>query len=111
MAAAAEQPPSRTATPVNHAEQQQPPSARSTTSSRTLDSSPSAHPIAVSRSSQPSNVSNDQPPSARSTSGRPSGLSKVVPLVPPSVPITLRPASSGGIPPTEPPFDIKKDRR
>ncbi|XP_061348494.1 coiled-coil domain-containing protein SCD2-like [Gastrolobium bilobum] len=104
---AVEQPPPRTATPV----EQQPPSARSTTANRTLDMSPSTRTILVTRSSQPSNASNDQPPSARSTSGRPSGLSKVVPMVPPSVPITLRPAFSGGIPPSESPFDIRKDRR
>ncbi|KAK7337847.1 hypothetical protein VNO77_18434 [Canavalia gladiata] len=106
---APEQPPPRTPTLVNHAEQQ-PPSARSITPNRTLDMSPSSRTITT-RSSQPSTVNNDQPPSARATSGRPSGLSKVVPMVPPSVPITLRPSSSGGIPPVEPLFDIKKDRR
>ncbi|TKY61435.1 Coiled-coil domain-containing protein SCD2 [Spatholobus suberectus] len=107
---AAEQPPPRTPTLGNYAEQQ-PPSARSTPANRTLELSPSARTIIVTRSPQPSSVNNDQPPSARSTSGRPSGLSKVVPMVPPSVPITLRPASSGGIPPSEPLLDIRKDRR
>lgn len=107
--AAAEQTPTRTSTAGSQAEQQQPPSARSTGAIRTLDFSPSARTIAISR--VPSgNVSNDQPPSARAAPGRPSGLSKVVPMVPPSVPITLRPASSMGIPPLEPPF-IKRDRR
>ncbi|RDX62795.1 Coiled-coil domain-containing protein SCD2, partial [Mucuna pruriens] len=106
---AAEQAPSRTPMVVNHAEQQQPPSARSTTGNRALDLSPSARTILMSRSSQPSSANNDQPPSARA--GRPSGLSKVVPMVPPSVPITLRPTSSAGFPPSEPLLDIRKDRR
>ncbi|KAK7284300.1 hypothetical protein RJT34_19045 [Clitoria ternatea] len=108
---AGEQPPSRTSTPVNSAEQQQPPSARSATGNRGLDLSPSARTMITTRSSQSGSVSNDQPPSARSASGRPSGLSKVVPMVPPSVPITLRPTSSSGIPPSELQFDVKKDRR
>uniref|UniRef100_A0A151UGY8 Coiled-coil domain-containing protein SCD2 n=1 Tax=Cajanus cajan TaxID=3821 RepID=A0A151UGY8_CAJCA len=107
---AVEQPPPRTPTIGNQAEQQ-PPSARSTPATRTLDSSPSARTMISTRTPQPSSANSDQPPSARSTSGRPSGLSKVVPMVPPSVPITLRPASSGGIPPTEPLLDIRKDRR
>ncbi|XP_058752901.1 coiled-coil domain-containing protein SCD2-like [Vicia villosa] len=90
---------------------QQPPSARST-GNRALDMSPSARSLAFSRSSQSSNVSNDQPPSARANAGRPSGLSKVVPLVPASVPITLRPAASLGIHPSESLPDItKRDRR
>ncbi|RHN49347.1 hypothetical protein MtrunA17_Chr7g0273541 [Medicago truncatula] len=65
----------------------------------------------MSRSAQSNNVNNDQPPSARANSGRPSGLSKVVPLVPASVPITLRPATSGNIPQTESISDGRKDRR
>ncbi|KAH1259380.1 Coiled-coil domain-containing protein SCD2 [Glycine max] len=88
--ALAEQPPPRTPTLTNNAEQQ-PPSARLTPGNRTLELSPSARTIIITRSPQPSSANNDQPPSARSTSGRPSGLSKVVPMVPPSVPITLRP--------------------
>ncbi|PNY04456.1 hypothetical protein L195_g000880 [Trifolium pratense] len=108
---AAEQTPPRIATNVNQGEQQ-PPSARSTTSNRTFDMSPSARSLANSRSSQSSNVNNDQPPSARANSGRPGGLSKVVPLVPSSVPITLRPTSSVTIPPSESLTDLnKKDRR
>lgn len=91
--------------------EQQPPSARSTMGNRTLDLSPSARSLAISRSAQSSNANNDQPPSARANSGRPSGLSKVVPLVPASVPITLRPTTSGGVPPSESIVDIKKDRR
>lgn len=108
--ALAEQPPPRTPTLTNNAEQQ-PPSARLTPGNRTLELSPSARTIIITRSPQPSSANNDQPPSARSTSGRPSGLSKVVPMVPPSVPITLRPASSVGVPPSEPLLDIRKDRR
>lgn len=74
--------------------------------------SPSARSLAFSRSSQSSNANNDQPPSARANSGRPSGLSKVVPLVPASVPITLRPAASLSIHPSESLPDItKRDRR
>ncbi|XP_045796521.1 coiled-coil domain-containing protein SCD2-like [Trifolium pratense] len=108
---AAEQTPPRIATNVNQGEQQ-PPSARSTTSNRTFDMSPSARSLANSRSSQSSIVNNDQPPSARANSGRPGGLSKVVPLVPSSVPITLRPTSSVTIPPSESLTDLnKKDRR
>ncbi|KAH1195967.1 Coiled-coil domain-containing protein SCD2 [Glycine max] len=103
--ALAEQPPPRTPTLMNNAEQQ-PPSARSTPANRTLELSPSARTTIITRS-----ANNDQPPSARSTSGRPSGLSKVVPMVPPSVPITLRPASSVGVPPSEPLLDIRKDKR
>ncbi|KAK7397258.1 hypothetical protein VNO78_18425 [Psophocarpus tetragonolobus] len=106
----AEQPPPRTPTIVNSAEPQ-PPSIRPTPANRTLELSPSARTIIITRSPQPNSVSNDQPPSARSTSGRPSGLSKVVPMVPPSVPITLRPASSAGVPPSEPLLDVRKDRR
>ncbi|KHN04038.1 hypothetical protein glysoja_022724 [Glycine soja] len=108
--ALAEQPPPRTPTLMNNAEQQ-PPSARLTPGNRTLELSPSARTIIITRSPQPSSANNDQPPSARSTSGRPSGLSKVVPMVPPSVPITLRPVSSVGVPPSEPLLDIRKDRR
>ncbi|KAG5044345.1 hypothetical protein JHK87_008260 [Glycine soja] len=108
--ALAEQPPPRTPTLTNNAEQQ-PPSARLTPGNRTLELSPSARTIIITRSPQPSSANNDQPPSARSTSGRPSGLSKVVPMVPPSVPITLRPVSSVGVPPSEPLLDIRKDRR
>ncbi|RZB49492.1 Coiled-coil domain-containing protein SCD2 isoform B [Glycine soja] len=108
--ALAEQPPPRTPTLMNNAEQQ-PPSARSTPANRTLELSPSARTTIITRSPQPSSANNDQPPSARSTSGRPSGLSKVVPMVPPSVPITLRPASSVGVPPSEPLLDIRKDKR
>ncbi|KAL2345746.1 hypothetical protein Fmac_007031 [Flemingia macrophylla] len=107
---AVEQPPPRTPTFGNQAEQQ-PPSARSTSSTRTLDSSPSTRTMISTRTPQSSSANIDQPPSARSTSGRPSGLSKVVPMVPPSIPITLRPASSAGIPPSEPLLDIRKDRR
>ncbi|GAU11577.1 hypothetical protein TSUD_345680, partial [Trifolium subterraneum] len=106
---AAEQTPQRIAINVNQGEQQ-PSSARST--NRTFDMSPSARSLANSRSAQSSNVNNDQPPSARSNSGRPGGLSKVVPLVPSSVPITLRPTSSATIPPSESLTDLnKKDRR
>ncbi|KAL9320330.1 hypothetical protein ACSQ67_012169 [Phaseolus vulgaris] len=105
----AEQPPPRTPTILNNAEQ--PPSARSAPGNRTLDFSPSTRTMISTRSTQPSNANNDQPPSARSVSGRPSGLSKVVPMVPPSVPITLRPASSVGVPPSEPLIDVRKDRR
>ncbi|KAG4916904.1 hypothetical protein JHK87_054461 [Glycine soja] len=108
--ALAEQSPPRTPTLMNNAEQQ-PPSARSTPANRTLELSPSARTTIITRSPQPSSANNDQPPSARSTSGRPSGLSKVVPMVPPSVPITLRPASSVGVPPSEPLLDIRKDKR
>nr|XP_012569582.1 coiled-coil domain-containing protein SCD2-like isoform X1 [Cicer arietinum] len=107
---AAEQTPSRISPHANQVEQQ-PPSARSTMGNRTLDLSPSARSLAISRSAQSSNANNDQPPSARANSGRPSGLSKVVPLVPASVPITLRPTTSGGVPPSESIVDIKKDRR
>ncbi|XP_050917193.1 coiled-coil domain-containing protein SCD2 [Lathyrus oleraceus] len=109
----ADQTPPRIATHnVNQGDQQQPPSARSTTGNRALDMSPSARSLAFSRSSQSSNANNDQPPSARANSGRPSGLSKVVPLVPASVPITLRPAASLSIHPSESLPDItKRDRR
>jgi len=104
----AEQPPPQT--PIqNNAEQ--PPSARSAPGNRTLDFSPSTRAMISTRSTQSSSANNDQPPSARSASGRPSGLSKVVPMVPPSVPITLRPASSAGVPPSEPLVDLRKDRR
>ncbi|WJX85496.1 hypothetical protein P8452_67941 [Trifolium repens] len=107
----AEQTPPRIATNANQGEQQ-PPSARSTTTNRTFDMSPSARSLANSRSAQSSNVNNDQPPSARANSGRPGGLSKVVPLVPSSVPITLRPTTSVSIPPSESLPDMsKKDRR
>ncbi|AES82578.2 ripening-regulated protein [Medicago truncatula] len=106
----AEQTPPRISTHANQGEQQ-PPSARSTTTNRTFDLSPSARSLAMSRSAQSNNVNNDQPPSARANSGRPSGLSKVVPLVPASVPITLRPATSGNIPQTESISDGRKDRR
>lgn len=103
-------PPPRPTTPVNYIVDQ-PPSARSTTTNRALELSPSARTIIVTRSPQPINANNDQPqpPSARSV--RHSGLTKVVPMVPPSVPITLRPTSSGVIPPVEPPMDIRRDRR
>ncbi|WVY95364.1 hypothetical protein V8G54_034452 [Vigna mungo] len=94
---------------LNNAEQ--PPSARSASGNRSLDFSPSSRTMISTRSTQPSSASIDQPPSARSTAGRPSGLSKVVPMVPPSVPITLRPASSAGVPPSEPLTDVRKDRR
>ncbi|XP_027351007.1 coiled-coil domain-containing protein SCD2-like [Abrus precatorius] len=107
---APEQPPPRTPTLVNAAEQQ-PPSARSTTANRTLDFSPSTRTTITTRSSQPSSANNDQPPSARAMSVRPGGLTKVVPMVPPSVPITLKPTSSGVVPPPEPHLDIRKDRR
>ncbi|XP_027931662.1 coiled-coil domain-containing protein SCD2-like isoform X2 [Vigna unguiculata] len=102
-------PAEQTPTVLNNAEQ--PPSARSASGNRSLDFSPSSRTMISTRSTQPSSASNDQPPSARSTAGRPSGLSKVVPMVPPSVPITLRPASSAGIPPSEPLIDVRKDRR
>ncbi|XP_019419256.1 PREDICTED: coiled-coil domain-containing protein SCD2 isoform X1 [Lupinus angustifolius] len=101
-------PPPRPTTPVNYIVEQ-PSSARPITTNRTLDLSPSARTILVTRSPQPINAYNDQPqqpPSARSL--RHSGLSKVVPMVPSSVPITLRPTSSA---PIEPPADIRKDRR
>ncbi|QCD77697.1 hypothetical protein DEO72_LG1g1324 [Vigna unguiculata] len=101
-------PAEQTPTVLNNAEQ--PPSARSASGNRSLDFSPSSRTMISTRSTQPSSASNDQPPSARSTAGRPSGLSKVVPMVPPSVPITLRPASSAGIPPSEPLIDVRKDR-
>ncbi|CAJ1960966.1 unnamed protein product [Sphenostylis stenocarpa] len=110
----AEQPPARTPSVVANNTEQQPPSARSTPGNRAMDFSPSTRTMITTRSTQPSNASSDQPPSARSTSGRPSGLSKVVPMVPmvpASVPITLRPASSAGVPPSEPLLDVRKDRR
>ncbi|XP_047152444.1 coiled-coil domain-containing protein SCD2-like [Vigna umbellata] len=102
-------PAEQTPTVLNNAEQ--PPSARSASGNRSLDFSPSSRAMISTRSTQPSSASIDQPPSARSTVGRPSGLSKVVPMVPPSVPITLRPASSAGVPPSEPLTDVRKDRR
>ncbi|CAL0302256.1 unnamed protein product [Lupinus luteus] len=101
-------PPPRPTTPVNYIVEQ-PSSARPITTNRTLDLSPSARTILVTRSPQPINAYSDQPqqpPSARSL--RHSGLSKVVPMVPSSVPITLRPTSSA---PIDPPADIRKDRR
>ncbi|CAI8584394.1 unnamed protein product [Vicia faba] len=107
----ADQTPPRISTHNANQGDQQPPSARST-GNRALDMSPSARSLAFSRPSQSSNASNDQPPSARANSGRPSGLSKVVPLVPASVPITLRPAASINIHPSESLPDItKRDRR
>ena len=64
----------------------------------------------ASRPSQSSN-SVEQPPSARSTSAsRPLSGIKPVPLVPSSVPISLRPTSSY-IPPDIPPIDHWRDKR
>ncbi|KAI4301867.1 hypothetical protein L6164_035105 [Bauhinia variegata] len=110
-----EQPPSvkapsggaQTVTSVNYAEQ--PPSARSKTASRPLEPSPSSRTIVTTRSPQSSNM-NDQPPSARAAAAaRLSAGGKAVSIVPPSVPLTLRPTSS--VVPSEVPMDTRKDKR
>jgi hypothetical protein len=61
------------------------------------------------RSSQPAN-SVEQPSSARSTSAaRPHLGVKIVPMVPASVPISLRPTFS--VIPSEVPIDSRRDKR
>uniref|UniRef100_A0A2N9F276 Coiled-coil domain-containing protein SCD2 n=1 Tax=Fagus sylvatica TaxID=28930 RepID=A0A2N9F276_FAGSY len=94
----------------------EPSSTRSTSASRPSQSSnsveqpPSARSVITGRSSLPTN-SIEQPPSARSTSAsRPLSGIKPVPLVPSSVPISLRPTSSY-IPPDIPPIDHRRDKR
>ncbi|KAK3023682.1 hypothetical protein RJ639_043563 [Escallonia herrerae] len=125
----------RASQPVNHVEQQ-PSSARSTSAAKAsqpnymeLPSSvrssfinrssfgnsveqgqpPSARSNAAGRQSQSANFM-EQPRSARSTSaGRPNLGVKTVPLVPPSVPLSLRPAASGI--PGEAQQDNRRDKR
>lgn len=64
--------------------------------------------VVVGRSSQSANP--EQPPSARSTSGGRSYLGvKTVPMVPASVPISLKPPSSAI--PTETPVEHRRDKR
>ncbi|XP_058222566.1 coiled-coil domain-containing protein SCD2-like isoform X2 [Rhododendron vialii] len=86
--------PSRSSQATNSVEQVQPPSARSTSAARP---------------SQPNNTM-EQPLSARYTfAGRPNLAVKTVPMVPPSVPIKLRPQASSIS--AEIPFDIRRDKR
>ncbi|KAI8547813.1 hypothetical protein RHMOL_Rhmol07G0224900 [Rhododendron molle] len=86
--------PSRSSQATNLVEQVQPPSARSTSAARP---------------SQPNNTM-EQPLSARHTfAGRPNLAIKTVPMVPPSVPIKLRPQASSIS--AEIPFDIRRDKR
>ncbi|XP_057512621.1 coiled-coil domain-containing protein SCD2-like [Actinidia eriantha] len=86
--------PSRSSQSANLVEQVQPSSARSTSAVR---------------SSQTTNTM-EQPLSARSTSaGRPNLAVKTFPMVPPSVPIKLRPQASTIS--AETPFDNRRDKR
>uniref|UniRef100_A0A5B7B988 Coiled-coil domain-containing protein SCD2 n=1 Tax=Davidia involucrata TaxID=16924 RepID=A0A5B7B988_DAVIN len=120
-----EQPPSarsalagRSSQFTNSVEQVQPPSARSTSAGRSSQPTnsveqlqpPSAWSTSAGRSSQFTS-SMEQPPSARSTSaGRPNlGGVKNVPMVPPSIPISLRTSASAI--PAEVPLEPRKDKR
>lgn len=70
---------------------------------------PSARSTSAARPSQPNNTM-EQPLSARYTfAGRPNLAVKTVPMVPPSVPIKLRPQASSIS--AEIPFDIRRDKR
>ncbi|KAF8394502.1 hypothetical protein HHK36_020712 [Tetracentron sinense] len=93
---------------------EQPPPARSTAAGQSYLSVNSAEQPSSARSTSSGRSyisvnSTEQPPSARSSStGRPSLSVKTVPVVPPSVPISLRPPS---VPPAELPADHRRDRR
>ncbi|KAJ7973416.1 Coiled-coil domain-containing protein SCD2 [Quillaja saponaria] len=115
-----EQPPSARSTSASRPAQsinslEQPPSAPSTTASRpsqsnnSIEQAPSTRSTIATRPSQPVNLS-DQPPSARATAaGRSHFVAKAVPIVPASVPISLRPLPS--VINAEVPFDNKRDKR
>ncbi|XP_059654479.1 coiled-coil domain-containing protein SCD2-like [Cornus florida] len=95
----------------------QPPSARSAIAGRSYQSSnyvEQAQPLSAwsnsaARSSPAANLT-EQPLSARSTSaGRPNLGVKTVPMVPSSIPISLRPTASAA--PAEVPVDNRRDKR
>ncbi|KAH7846614.1 hypothetical protein Vadar_016066 [Vaccinium darrowii] len=107
----------RSSQPTNLVEQVQPPSARSTSAARSSQTTnlveqvqpPSARSTLAARSSQP-NTTMEQPLSARyTTAGRPNLAIKTVPMVPPSVPIKLRPQASSIS--AEIPLDSRRDKR
>lgn len=99
---------------TNNAEPVQPPSARSMRSSQSTNNfeqpqPPSARSNSSMRSSQ-STSSMEQPLSARANSAmRPNLGVKPVAMVPPTVPLSLRPTSSGI--PTESQHENKRDKR
>ncbi|XP_057498055.1 coiled-coil domain-containing protein SCD2-like [Actinidia eriantha] len=107
--------PGRTSQSTNLVEQVQPSSAHSTSAVRssqltnTMEQPLSARSTSAGRSSQPINTM-EQPLSARSIlAGRPNLAVKTVPMVPPSVPIKLRPQASTIS--AEIPLDSRRDKR
>ncbi|XP_043720025.1 coiled-coil domain-containing protein SCD2-like [Telopea speciosissima] len=82
---------------------------RSSFAFNSIEQPTSARATSAGRSSFAAN-SVEQPISVRSASaGRPSQVVKTVPMVPPSVPISLRPPTP--VPPSDPSTDHRRDRR
>ncbi|XP_052192651.1 coiled-coil domain-containing protein SCD2-like [Diospyros lotus] len=107
----------RSSQSANLVEQVQPPSARSVSAIRSSQSAnlveqvqpPSARSVSAIRSSQSTN-NMEQPLSARSISAsRPNIGAKAVPIIPPSIPLKLRPQAS--VISSEIPTDNRRDKR